>query len=414
LKKALIITHLDHATPRITGLAKYLNEYEWEPIILSPEISPQSPNKNSQYNFRVEKTVGYVSHYGEKRLASKEISKIRPVLKALYKPYKEIKQYPDADKNWKPFALRDAEKFLQTEKIDALISSSSPVISHIVAQELRKKYKIPWIADLRDPWTQTFYYPYSFVRKWFEQRLELRTLATADVLVTISRILAVRFKAFHNKATLVIPNGFEPEILNGKRARLTEEFTITFTGQIYKKYREPTKFFIALKDLISSGEIDKNDVKVRFYGTDRDYLEQKTREFGLTDIVTVYGRVSREVALEKQKESQLLLQLNWESQKERGFLSGKIFEYLASQRPILATGGFGDDATEELLNETNAGAYCATVEEIKEALKKFYGMYKSEGKVDYLGKMDQIDKYSYREMARKFAEILDSIQTSSN
>ena len=119
--------------------------------------------------------------------------------------------------------------------------------------------------------------------------------------------------------------------------------------------------------------------------------------------------VPREVSLKKQWESQILLKLNWEDSRFKGDYSGKIFEYLAAQRPILATGGFGNNVTEKLLNETKAGIYAPTVEDIRKALKEFYLEHKQNGKVSYRGRWKEIKRYSYREMAKKFTDVLNKI-----
>lgn len=141
----------------------------------------------------------------------------------------------------------------------------------------------------------------------------------------------------------------------------------------------------------------------------RAIAEREAERYGLPDVVRQYGIVSRTASFEKQRESQLLLLLNWEDPLEKGTYTGKIFEYLAAQRPILATGGFGNDVIEKLLAETNSGVYCSTVEEIKKAVRELYLKYKTKGKVAYHGIVEKIDKYSYREMAKNFAEILGNL-----
>jgi hypothetical protein len=99
--------------------------------------------------------------------------------------------------------------------------------------------------------------------------------------------------------------------------------------------------------------------------------------------------------------------LNWDDAKEKGVFTGKIFEYLAAQRPILSTGGLRGDVVEALLKETRAGIYCPAVENIREALCDSYNEYKSKGRVLYDGDVNEICKYSYREMAKQFAEVLN-------
>jgi len=412
MKKVLIIAHLYHASPRIPGLTKYLPEYGWQPVILTTPIgeNPDSqfgPPNDFRNTHRVVETLGYTSPYGKKRLASKRYRRIRPFLKFLYRYYREIAQYPDAEKGWKPFAIKAYDELLKNEHLDAILSSSSPVTCHIIAKKIKEKHRVPWLADFRDLWTQNHDYPYSPVRKFFEEKLETKTLATADALVTVSEPLAKELGTLHKKEAYTITNGFDPDKMSTGKADITSKFTITYTGQIYTK-QDPSKLLIALKELISDGVIDPNDVEVRFYGPESLALENKANEYQLSNIVKQYGVTPREVCFEKQRESQLLLLLKWEDPRQYGVYSGKIFEYLAARRPILATGGAKSVIT-ELLKETNAGVDAQTVEKIKNALKKAYTEYKREGKVSYQGKVEEVSKYSYREMAKKFVEVLNKM-----
>ena len=193
MKKVLIIADLLRASPRIPGLAKYLPEFDWEPIILTTPIgnNPDSrvgPPIDFKNNNRVVETYGYNAgenigvqvRRGFNLIPIRSYNYARPVLRFPYRLYQEILYYPDEQKGWKPFAVNASIELLQNETIDALISSSSPVTSHLIARELKVKYKIPWLADLRDLWSQNHNYPYGYLRKFFDRRLELTTLSKAD------------------------------------------------------------------------------------------------------------------------------------------------------------------------------------------------------------------------------------------
>ena len=333
---------------------------------------------------------------------------LRPLLRILYRFYTEVFHYPDKEKGWRSPAVETAERFLERERVDALMSSSSPVTCHIVARALKKEHGVPWVADLRDLWTQNHAYPHSALRRMAERRLELATLGDADALVVVSWPAAEQLSKLHRREDVsVITNGFDPERLNQKDTALTSRFTITYSGQIYAGRQDPSKLLVALKELVDGGTVEPVDVEVRFYGPENTKLADTIEECGLSSIAKQHGVVPRQVAHEKQRESHLLLLLNWDDRGDRGVYTLKVFEYLASRRPILATGGFGNDVVEALLQETGAGVYCRTVQDIKAALEALYLEYKLHGKVNYAGDSEKINKYSYREMAGQFAAVLE-------
>jgi glycosyltransferase involved in cell wall biosynthesis len=429
MKKVLIIANLFHASPRIPGLAKYLPEFGWQPIILTAPLGgdPESRFGPSDDFVKsgiriIETPYSKVSAFWKGLFGFDKINvemRVRERLSTKYKKffstfifnaYQSIFGYPDADKNWRFIASKKISELLQKKDIDAVISSSSPVTSHLIAKDLKTRHKIPWIADLRDLWSQNHYYPYGPVRKLIDKRLELKTLSTADALVTASQPCAEKLRTLHKgKLTYLITNGFDPEKLNDPPAKLTPKFTITYTGTIYTGKQDPSKLFAALRDLVSNKVMDPKDVEVRFYGYKNGWLRKEIKKYGLSDIVKQCGVAPRQVAFEKQRESQLLLLLNWEDQRERGVYTLKVFEYLAAQRPILATGGTGDDVIKELLDETAAGVYGSKVGDIRNILSDLYSGYKLEGKIGYNGNRAKINNYSYREMAKKFVEVLDDI-----
>ena len=419
MKKVLIIAHLRHASPRIPGLAKYLPEFGWQPVILTAPVSEKSALQCRVIETGYHDILGFWKRlFGfnptedrrrevKKRLG---VTSKKSFLDSLLTFAGTIINYPDSEKGWKPFAVKAGSELLQNEDIDAIISSSSPVTSHLIAKELKIKHRIPWVADFRDPWSQNHYYPYGCLRKLFDKRLELKTLSVANALVTVSKPWAKQLSILHKgKVTYTITNGFDPEELSEKEADLTSNFTITYTGRIYTGKQEPSKLFVVLRDLISDGTMDPNDVEVRFYGPENELLAKEIEIYGLPDIAKQCGMVTRETSFEKQRESQLLLLLNWEDKQEKGVYPGKVFEYLAARRPILATGGFSNDVVERLLDETKAGTYCKTAENIKGILKELYSEYTLTGKISYNGNIEKINKYSYREMAKKFAEVLDDL-----
>jgi hypothetical protein len=421
MKKVLIISYYFPPDPsigslRAGGLAKYLPSFGWEPIILTKKIphtsndcriiTTQYSNYDSIASFKkkigmsTETVVSNSLNFSKKGINSKLFNMLYFV--------PEIIAYPDPQKDWYDSAFNVACNFLTHEKVDAIISSSYPVTCHIIAHDLSTKYSIPWIADFRDLWTQSHYYPYSRIRRFFERRLEVKSMASANSFTTISQNLAAELKKIHNNICVYsILNGFDLDDINNLETNLTDKFTITYTGSLYLGKRDPSKLFQALSELFAENAIDPQKVKVQFYGQRGIWMLDEIKKYNLERVVIQCGSVSRDVALLKQRESQVLLLLLWDHPSEVGVYTGKLFEYLASKRPILAIGG-SKGVVNELLEETEAGYFVSSVEDIKNIIIKYYNEYKLNGEVSYKGNNSKIEKYSQKEMARKFAEVLDN------
>jgi len=423
LKNVLIITYYFPPMPeiggiRLYGLAKYLPECGWNPIILTP-VLPGEPDSQSRV---VQTPYDDVTMKWKKRfgLNPKETlnnqfgvsrAKDRPSImdRLAYFPW-EIISYPDDKKGWHKHAVQAGGRVLQSEQIDAIISSSSPVTCHLIAKALAEKYRVPWVADLRDLWTQNSYLNHCAPRRFFEKNLELRTLGRASALVTVSKPLADDLNRLHTHAQVyVITNGFDPEDACFDRPELTEKFTITYTGMLYDGKRDPSMLFEALQNLIKNGVIDPDRVEVQFFGSQDPWLFDDIRGTNLDNIVKVFGLVPRDVVLQKQRGSQLLLLLLWNNPQERGVYTGKVFEYLAAGRPVIALGGPDESVVKDLFNETQAGHYISSLEDLEAILSQYYLEYVRTGAVSSTEE-STISKYSQLEMARKFAGVLDKVQ----
>jgi len=430
LKKVLIIAYGFPPNPwvaslRSGGLAKYLPDYGWQPVILTPAMSERS---NSTSNFKVkfvETKYRDVLASWRKRLGLNPDRSVmiqqKPgtdgsinsfnIINCLIKFANKTIAYPDEQKGWYPFAIKASEEFLQKERVNALISSSSPVTSHLIAKYLKTKFNIPWVADFRDLWTQNHYLSYNFIRKIVEKRLELKTISSADALVTVSQPWTEQLHHLHTGKTVqCIPNGFDPEELAEPTVQLTKKFTITYAGDLYAGKRDPSLLFEVLNGLIKEGTVNPHDVQIRFYGRKEPWLENKINLYNFQGKAKHYGSITREMVLEKQRESQILLLLNWNTPNpgEVGTCPAKLFEYLATKRPILAIGGPTGVVT-EILKETGVGVHVSNLEDLRQVLLQYYQEYKEEGRVNYKGRKDKIMNYSHTEMARKFAQILSTV-----
>lgn len=417
--RVLIISRY-HGT-RVPGLLKYLPDYGWQPVLLTtvtPEDLPVPPDISITRTPRRD-ALGSWKKLFKAQSATDLRGRIKrnlgdtarkSLLDRLLTFGSELINYPDSYKGWKTYAVRAGEGLLRRESYNAIISSSSPVTAHVIAATLKANRNVPWVADLRDPWSQNHNYSYSSLRRMRDRRLELKTLAAANALVTVSAPWAENLGNLHTgKPVNTITNGYDPEKA-GPSEHLTSKFTITYTGNIYTGKQNPARLFGALRGLIDAGEMEPGDIEARFYGPEPAWLTEEINAYDLSGVVTCCGSVAADTAIEKQKESHVLLLMDWDDPEERGVFPLKVFEYLGAERPILATGGTGGNVIDGLLKTTRAGIHALDEAATRNDLLEMYRAYKKTGSVPYHGVKAEISRYSQREMARSFAVILDGLQ----
>lgn len=421
MKKVLMISYLFNqdktiGAVRIRGLVKYLPEFGWECVVLTVKCGSESsaagkvistPERDTitewkrRLGFNLKKPIR--EQFGVKVYKEKNI-----FVDFFINAVKEVFAYPDIHKGWYTYAVQEGKKIMEHEKFDAIFSSSGPETSHLVAHELKNTCRTPWLADFRDLWTQNHYYSYSDIRKFFEKRLEVRTISSVDALVVVSPVMAEELRILHTrKNVFYIPNGYDNDSVN-PGLPLPKILTITYTGQLYKGRRDPELLFRALSELASDGKLDLKDIAVHFYGWMESWLKEDITTYHLDDVVKIHGLVSREESVHLQRQSHLLLLLTWDNPAERGVYTGKIFDYLAARRPIFSIGISGG-VVDELLEKTNAGVHASDIDTIKVEIKKFYDEFKRMRSIEYRGIEVEIQKFSHRAMAKQFAFVLDGI-----
>jgi glycosyltransferase involved in cell wall biosynthesis len=261
---------------------------------------------------------------------------------------------PDENVPWSTFALPVAIRLVRREGIDVVLTTSPPPSLHLLGAAVKRATPAAWVADLRDPLTS---HPH---RRGYESQLARlkekavggvgRLVASqADAIVAASDAIAEEMRALGPKAKVVtIENGCDFDDFAGLEHRDGDRLRITHAGHFHGK-RDPKPFLRAV------AESGLDDVVVRFAGdfraADREYAES----LGLGDRFELLGNVTRRRSLELQRDSEALLLLIPESGgRGRGVLTGKIFEYLAAERPILAAVP-PDGAAARLLHDTGAG-----------------------------------------------------------
>jgi glycosyltransferase involved in cell wall biosynthesis len=314
--------------------------------------------------------------------------------------------------------MREVSRIIEKERPDLIFSSSLPNTVHWMASLLCRKHKIPWVADFRDLWTQNPYLERVQFLKGLEEKFEKRLLRTASAMITISEGLQQELQSRYSQEVFVIPNGFDRDDFQESEKRNSSDgansanskFIITFTGTIYPGKRDPSALFEALLLLLKERELSKNDIEVRFYGRKQEFirslLEGRFQE--LNEIVKLLGEVPREQALEAQQQSTILLLLEWTDPRAQGVYTGKVFEYLAAEKPILSIGPPGG-VLEELLARTKAGLQETEANKIVVMLQRWLGEFRKNGKLSYQGDRAEIENYSRRGQTKMLAEVFERV-----
>ena len=426
MKRFLFISYYYPPLPSIASmrswkLAKYIREFGWEPVVLASACDSSASNtslpdvkvyrlENRLFLERITKNAKQKLLEGKKSVnplcAHSLAEKAYDLARLFKRGLREAFAYPDDFASWHEKILIEGRRILHREKIHAILSSAGPFSSHVAASILSKETGIPWIADYRDLWTLNHHYQYSSLRRFFERRLETSVLQSASAIITVSEPLASMQSALLQKPVQTITNGFDPEDYSFS-VTTSPSFSIVYTGTVYEDKQNPSPLFEAIQLLLGKNLIEADKFELHFYGASTHYLRKLLAGKGIDALLHLHDTISFEECVHRQKAANVLLFLNWNDLREKGLYSGKIFEYLATRRPILAFPRNPGSVVDQLLEQTKAGILCDSPEEIAALLKEWYDTFYSVGKLSYNGIDEEIQKYSRRNQARQFADIFE-------
>ncbi|MBO7714376.1 MAG: glycosyl transferase GT4 family protein, partial [Methanobrevibacter sp.] len=298
---------------------------------------------------------------------------------------------------------------------------SWPITCHTIAKDLKERQNIPWIADLRDLWNLNPYVSHTFIRNYFEKRLELKTFENVDALTTTTDLAAETLSTLHPMRRIVpILSGYdkddfkfleeliaENDDLPNNSTNDSSKLKFIYAGSLYGGKRDPSYLFEAIRQLEDENKLDSSKISIEFYG-DSIGLGEIAKRNGLLDIVHIGGKIAHDEVLKKQLNSDVLLLISWDNEKEKMFIPGKIYEYFALKKPVLSI-GYKEGSLKDLIEETKVGYHVSSLESTKEALLDIYNEFVEKGTVELNYDMN-IDDYSMENMAKKFADLLNELE----
>ncbi|RMA64527.1 glycosyltransferase [Ulvibacter antarcticus] len=423
MKRALIITYYwppagGPGVQRWLQFVKYFNDFGIEPVVYIPE-NPHYPMTDNSFVYEVPKDIKILKHpikepyrlaglFSKKKtntISSGIISKKKQSLLEKVMLYIRGNFFiPDARIGWVRPSVSFLSNYLLEQPVDIIISSGPPHSLHLIAMQLQKSTGIKWMADFRDPWTTIHYHASLRLNKASERKhkqLEARVLNSANCIVVTSPTTKREFEMITETPIEVITNGYAAS--NVVKTQLDTSFSISHIGSLLSE-RNPKELWKVLAEIASEKPLFKSDLCIQLAGTVSDDVLASIEKFGLSEATKSIGYVSHSEALQLQHNSQVLLLLEIDRPETRAIIPGKLFEYLAAKRPILAMGPFESDI-EDIIVETKSGKFFSAHKEevLKAHILNLYEQYKTTGLVI---ESENIEKYSRRELSRHMSDLI--------
>ena len=424
MKKALIICYYwppagGPGVQRWLKFVKYLREFNIEPIVYVPE-NPHYPIVDSSLIEEIPEGItilkkpiyepyalaGLFSKSQTQQISSGIINdnSKQSILQRLFLFIRGNLFIPDARKWWVKPSVSYLMSYIKSNGIDLLITTGPPHSLHLIGRQLKRKTGLPWIADFRDPWTTIGYHKKLELTKRSSakhKKLELEVLSSADHILVTSTTTKKDFKKITDTPISCITNGFDTIKKSG--SVLDKKFTLAHIGSLLED-RNPKILWQSLKELSDELPDFKKDLNIELTGKVSASIISNIESYNLKNNLSLPGYVTHNEAIQRQNSAQLLLLIEIDSYDTQAIIPGKLFEYMASGRPIIGIGPRESDVI-EILKTTQSGNYFTYTEKekLKNTIIEYYRAFKGSG---ILNTTADLTAYTRRELTRQLSEII--------
>ena len=391
MKKVLVISCLfpprgGVGVLRIAKFCKYLPEYGWRPVVLTTEVSAES-SWDADLLAELEGSLALIR---------------QPIPPPAGRP-----AFPENTIRWRATAFDRALRIVREHGVAAIFSSGDPVVNHLVAGAVARRGGRPWVADFRDEWAVNPEFIRSPYHRARANRWECAILRRADAVVTVTepvvRMLVDKGVGPAAKYHL-IPNGYDGAVLSAlpPAPSRRDRFTITFTGHLPNP-ADMLPVLKALRLLLALGIAREDELRLRLAGDFEHFHYEEA--LGLSRLVRKLPACSNREALLLQKDSDLLLSVN----NVRHAVSAKLYEYMASGRPVLSVAPAGSLMADYVArSRTGRSVDAGRLDELADAIAYFFARWKR-GQNEIEPDRAFLEPFDRRRTAGQLAHLLDSI-----
>ena len=442
MKRVLVVTYYwppsgGSGVQRWVKFAKYLPQEGWQPVIYTPE-NPEYTAIDHTLEAEIPHTVEIIRRpitepYNlYRRLMGKGASTDMKTLTAgasggavteISSGKKSFKQrlslwirgnlfVPDPRVGWVKPSVRFLKKYLAEHPVDVIVTTGPPHSMHLIGQRLHKELGLPWIPDFRDPWSRMYYLKHlpMSARTWRKLRaMEQSVLDDCSTVLAVTPLVQEEFQAQTKTPVAMITNGYD----GGDFEQAVEPdgfFNVVHTG-LFAADGNPLNLWKALGIKAWADADFKAALRLRLVGkVDREVYDA-IAEAGLKDNVVDLGYRDHLTAVREQLAATMLVLPLRNDPEYRPILPGKLFEYLASRRPVLGIGQ-EDGAMARVLANTGAGVTAGwdNLEAMRDFIDKAWEQFKAGGVPPVEG---DIARFSRRSLTRELAALLERVSNEN-
>lgn len=421
-KRILIVTYgfpPSNTIPvhRILRLSKWLPRYGWEPTILTVKTKFAHPYFYANQDEGLESLVpkGMSVH----RASSFEHVK-HPFFGKVQARIMGALAIPDPYVTWLPGALRKGKAIIDEQGIDVVLTTLGPNSTALIGYFLKKLTSTKWVMDYRDPWSLNSFKQLGRIRYAIEKKIEDVMLSQSDANVTTSRLITETYCEHYPQLAdrfSTITNCFDRDLQfltesTDIGSSPDQKFRLVHAGSFYGK-RTPTNFLAALDYLVRKHPGIQSKIEILFVGelTDDFRKEISATSQNLSIDCRMIGAVTYKKSMRYMSGSDLLLAINGMEDRHNIFIPGKLFDYIAANKPILLIGHRG--AASEIIEDGDLGAVRSPedIDGIGCDILRYYRRW--EQCIPFEPNTSHIKKYHASKVAEQLAEILDSVVFSA-
>lgn len=423
-KQALIITYYwppagGPGVQRWLKFVKYLPEFDVSPIVYIPEnphypIIDESLAEEVSCDIKIIKYPISEPYKLAKVFSGKQSNTLSKGIISEKKSQNLLEKWmlfirgncfiPDARIGWVTPSVKFLSEYIKNQPIETIITTGPPHSLHLIGLKLKEQLGVKWIADFRDPWTSIGYHKELKLTKRSQLKhklLEKQVLIGADQILVTSFTTRQEFQNLTDKPIEVITNGYDTE--PSEKIELDSKFTLSHIGSLLSK-RNPEILWKALAELNKEHDDFASHLQLKLIGLVSQEVLDSIKSYNLSDYINKAGYVSHKQAVIYQKKSQILLLIEVDSYDTKCIIPGKLFEYMASNRPIIAIGPKSSDV-ESIIRQTNTGHYFHynDYNSLKSIILEHYKAYKNGTLQSHpIG----LQKYSRKSLTKSLSKLI--------